>query len=109
MTEGDDRLDSQSDSSISDAMLIQILNAMSFSGEHEIARLATLLRTVRSFKKQLADSDVVLRTASEDYERVLCLRLHQAMQQVKAIDRSDEVNIRVLHRLWRQMPERFID
>lgn len=82
-------------------MLNQIVNAVSFSGDHEIARLAIVIKNIRSFKGGLVASDSALRHASEEYDQALCLSLYRALQQVNAIDSGNGVRVSTLQRLWK--------
>ncbi|MBD2078347.1 hypothetical protein [Leptolyngbya sp. FACHB-17] len=101
MTEADQRPEGQGIPSISGEMLNQIMNAVSFSGDHEIARLAIVIKNVRSFKAGLAASNLALRHASGEYDQALCLSLYQALRQVNAIDSDNGIRVSTLQRLWR--------
>jgi hypothetical protein len=87
---------------ISDAVLNQILNAMSLCGEHPIAKLALILSSLRSFRQELAAFDLTLYQASEAYDEALCSSLSRALQQVHAIDNAERMNLRVLQDLWKE-------
>ncbi|MBD1845323.1 hypothetical protein H6F89_18310 [Cyanobacteria bacterium FACHB-63] len=91
----------QNNSKISDSLLNQIIDAVSFSGEHEIAKLTVAIKNLRSFKQGLAASDLALRYASEAYDQALCLSLYRALQQVNAINRAGGIAVSVLHELWK--------
>ncbi|MEP0917002.1 hypothetical protein NC981_09235 [Leptolyngbya sp. DQ-M1] len=94
-------LKQQNNPKISDTLLDQIVNAVSLSGEHEIAKLTMTIKTLRSFKQGLAVSDLALWYASEEYDQALCLSLYRALQQVYAMSSAGGVDVSVLHRLWK--------
>lgn len=103
------RLEHQSIPTISDEMLNQIVNAVSFSGDHEIARLATAIKNLRSFKQGLAASDLALRHASEEYDQALCFSLYRALHQANAIAHGNALSMSTLHCLWKDEQNRVLD
>ncbi|MBD1823664.1 hypothetical protein H6F51_14345 [Cyanobacteria bacterium FACHB-DQ100] len=102
-------LKQQNNPKISDTLLDQIVNAVSLSGDHEIAKLAMVIKTLRSFKLGLVAADLSLQYASEEYDQALCLSLYRALQQVNAMNRAGGVDVSVLHELWKRKHSPLLD